>query len=287
MRADYKISVVIPVYNREKLLSNALKSCLNQTTEVFEIIVVDDGSNDNTKEVVMNFANKFTDNNIHYIYQSNSGAQVARNKGIEFSTGDLIVFLDSDDILTNNSVECRLEYFIKNPNLGFVYGNFANTDLKFQKLSGYCYKDILKNLSLCPFSSIMASRKKIIEIGYLSEEFPAWQDDDFVLSMSKNYEIDYCDDNVAAFAPLTRNDNISLNYRSAFIGCKLLIEKYHNEIYNHFGYKYILLWKLRLFAIYLKLIAFKTKHKLIKSTLILFNRIVIKFLSPFFYRIYA
>ena len=88
------VSVIIPTYNRAHLIDKAIKSVLNQTYQDFEIIVVDDGSTDNTNEVLKNF----TDSRIHYIFHtSNLGVSAARNTGIKTSQGEYIALLDSDD----------------------------------------------------------------------------------------------------------------------------------------------------------------------------------------------
>jgi glycosyltransferase involved in cell wall biosynthesis len=89
----FLISIIIPAYNRAALLKNCLESVLAQHYPVFEIIVVDDGSTDNTKHVIADFG----DARIRYVHQQNSGAAVARNNGVNHAKGDYIIFLDSDD----------------------------------------------------------------------------------------------------------------------------------------------------------------------------------------------
>ena len=93
-------SVVIPTYNRKKYVLNAINSVLNQTFQDFELIVVDDGSEDGTNEEI----EKIADPRLRYIYQTNKGAPVARNTGISASRGKYISFLDSDDIFLPNKL---------------------------------------------------------------------------------------------------------------------------------------------------------------------------------------
>jgi glycosyltransferase involved in cell wall biosynthesis len=101
-----KISVIIPTYNREKVLPRAVKSVLNQTFKDFEILVVDDGSIDNTQEVVEDLQKK--DRRIRYFrYTPNQGGNVARNLGIKKAYGRYITFLDSDDEYYKNNLERR------------------------------------------------------------------------------------------------------------------------------------------------------------------------------------
>ena len=114
---NIKVSVIIPTYNRGKLIGNSIKSVLNQTYKNLEIIVVDDGSTDNTKEEV----EKIKDEKIRYIkLEKNGGAANARNIGIMNSTGRYISFQDSDDIMYPNKLEIQIKNLInKNSNLDF------------------------------------------------------------------------------------------------------------------------------------------------------------------------
>ncbi len=93
MTPELKFSVVIPAYNRETHIANAIRSVLAQQYENFEVIIVDDGSTDKTAEVVKSFA----DHRVKYFYQENKERAAARNTGVKNSTGDFITFLDSDD----------------------------------------------------------------------------------------------------------------------------------------------------------------------------------------------
>lgn len=99
-----KISVIIPTFNREKQVVKAIDSILKQSTPVFEIIVVDDGSTDDTKETLIAMGSR-----IKYLHQKNSGVAAARNLGISASKGDWIAFLDSDDTWKTDKIEKQLK----------------------------------------------------------------------------------------------------------------------------------------------------------------------------------
>ena len=92
------ISIIIPVYNKEKYVKKAIESCVNQTYENIEIILIDDGSSDGSSLICKDYA--ATDIRIKYYYQTNKGASFSRNKGISLANGDWLVFLDADDILS-------------------------------------------------------------------------------------------------------------------------------------------------------------------------------------------
>ena len=102
-----KVSVIIPTYNRVHLLSKAVESVLGQTYQDLEIIVVDDGSSDGTKQMITHLQKKY--NSIKYFYQANLGACSARNKGLESANGEFIQFLDSDDYMTQDKIKIQVD----------------------------------------------------------------------------------------------------------------------------------------------------------------------------------
>ena len=104
-----KISIIIPVYNMEKYIVSTLTSITDNVLENVEIIVINDGSNDNTKEIVESFFTQNPHLECKLIHQTNAGVSVARNKGIEAATGDMLIFCDSDDLCSKDMIEtvCR------------------------------------------------------------------------------------------------------------------------------------------------------------------------------------
>jgi glycosyltransferase involved in cell wall biosynthesis len=109
------VSVVIPVYNAASFVCQAVQSSLGQTYGNREIIVVDDGSTDGTREALSEFHGRFT-----YLYQKNSGVAAARNTGIRAAKGDLVCFLDADDLWAANAVELRLEFLQRHREIGLL-----------------------------------------------------------------------------------------------------------------------------------------------------------------------
>lgn len=112
------VSVIIPVYNSEKYLAEAIESVLAQTYCPTEVIVVDDGSTDRTPEVAKQFSKK-----IRYYYQKNGGIGVARNTGVDVATGQFLAFLDSDDLWLKDKLMRQMAIFDVDPKLDMVFGH--------------------------------------------------------------------------------------------------------------------------------------------------------------------
>src|SRR5689334_17614281 len=110
------VSVVIPTYNYGRFLAEAIESALSQTRPPGEIIVVDDGSTDDTASIVKGF-----DAHVKYIKQENAGVCAARNRGVNESTGELIAFLDADDRFEPTAIEKQAAIFESEPEVGLVY----------------------------------------------------------------------------------------------------------------------------------------------------------------------
>lgn len=125
----YTVSIVIPCYNYAKFLPLAIESCLKQTHRPKEIIVVDDGSTDDTAVV----AKRYKKHQIQYIYQPNAGPSAARNAGVRAAQGEWIICLDADDMLDEHYVEKCIAYARVHPKASFVYTQMqhigANSDV--------------------------------------------------------------------------------------------------------------------------------------------------------------
>ena len=118
MKGSPLISVIIPVYNYDRYLSEAIESVLSQTYHHLEPIVVDDGSTDQSGEVARSFAAR----GVRYCHQLHAGIGPARNKGVEFSQGDFLAFLDADDRWPPDKTERQLRAFEGDPTLEMVFG---------------------------------------------------------------------------------------------------------------------------------------------------------------------
>ena len=118
------VSVIIPVYNMEEYLHNCIKSILRQTYSNFEILLIDDGSTDQSKSLCINWEKR--DNRIRFFYHDNHGVSYTRNRGLKESRGEYIIFIDADDIVFEKYIEMMLK----------PYENY-NIDLSM--LSYFCF----------------------------------------------------------------------------------------------------------------------------------------------------
>ncbi len=145
------ISVIMPVYNTDKYITEAINSVLNQTYDNIELIIIDDASTDNSSKIIQSF----NDEKIKYIrLDRNNGAANARNVGIDNAKGKIICFIDSDDIWYKEKLEKQYE-FIKSKNLGFVYSKYSKLyengivkDIKYKFLDFMQYDNLLSNTEI-------------------------------------------------------------------------------------------------------------------------------------------
>ncbi|MDC0932439.1 glycosyltransferase family A protein [Arcobacteraceae bacterium] len=192
-----KISLIIPTYNREKLLSKTISSVLNQTVKIDEIIIIDDGSTDNTKEIVNNFQN----NTIKYIYQENKGVSNARNHGIKIASYEWLSFLDSDDIWEEEKIEKQIKFHKQNPHIFLSHTDelwmFNNKIIKQKKHqlkpSGFCFEENIPN-TLIGASTLIVHKKVFEDVGYFDEDLIACEDYDLWLRILRKYELGLVDE---------------------------------------------------------------------------------------------
>lgn len=156
------ISVVIPAYNAERYVAEAIQSVLGQSHPPVEVIVIDDGSTDGTADVVRSFPDK-----VHYRYQENRGIGDARNKGIELARGTFLAFLDADDCWPENKLSLQLRQFELEPELDMVFGQ------ALQLVNGSAWENRhsnndLSRLNLTPAiipGGILVKRETFLRVG--------------------------------------------------------------------------------------------------------------------------
>ncbi|MEW6651145.1 MAG: glycosyltransferase, partial [Chloroflexota bacterium] len=180
------VSIIIPAYNQGHYLPGSIQSCLDQSYSDFEIIVVDDGSTDNTRFVV----ESFTHPSIKYIFQANKGLSGARNTGIRHSSGVFLTFLDSDDQFLPEKLSLLVDEMRRNPNLGFVAGQAMLIDQNGKTLTNSFDSQLpapLCQLALGnPFhvGSVLVRRIWQEKIGFFDEHLRSYEDWDFWLRLA-------------------------------------------------------------------------------------------------------
>ena len=180
------VSVIIPTYNRKNLLKRALHSVINQTFVPQEIIVVDDGSSDGTKDWVLE---RFPD--VRYIYQDNSGVSSARNAGIKEAIGSWIAFLDSDDEWMSNKLEQQKDvinsfqeaWLCHTNEIWIRNGVRVNQMKKHQKYGGNVFENCLDICRISP-SSVLIKKEVFEMVGLFDESLKVCEDYDLWLRIT-------------------------------------------------------------------------------------------------------
>jgi glycosyltransferase involved in cell wall biosynthesis len=184
------VTVVIPAYNVAPYVSQAIDSVLAQTYKNIEIIVVDDGSKDATRDVVALYAEK---NLVHYIYQENKGLSAARNTGIRKAKGEFIAILDSDDLFLPEKIQQQVAYLVAHPECGVSYcdvWHFRETEpdkmltLKSDFYSGSeVFPHLLRKNFIIPLS-VVFRKSEIMQVGLFDETRRRTEDWEYWLRLS-------------------------------------------------------------------------------------------------------
>lgn len=186
------ISVIIPTFNRKNVICRAIDSVLKQTYNNYEILVIDDGSYDGTKELLYNtYGDK-----IRYYYKENEGQNSALNWGINNANGDVIAFLDSDDEWLETKLEKTVMKFESDSEIKVVYnwtGFQKNTGeiilAREDRVEGYCYAEALRQGYITSPSFLCVRKECFNVIGPLDEKFVNCQDDDLCFLLAKKYKV--------------------------------------------------------------------------------------------------
>ena len=206
------ISVIIPTFNREQFLKKAIGSVLSQAYQDFELVIVDDGSRDNTQALIPPGAK--------YIRQENKGPASARNIGIKNSTRPFIAFLDSDDWWDADKLALQLDAMLAEPDypvshtdeIWYRGGKLLNQKKKHEKHHGYIFD---KCISLCSvsMSTVMIKRGLFNDIGFFDESLPCCEDYDFWLRASAKNKFLFID-KALTLKDGGRPDQVSYIYRT-------------------------------------------------------------------------
>ena len=221
------VSVVIVCYNQSQFLGEAIASCLSQSYRFDEILVVDDGSTDETASVAQSFPE------VHYIRQTNQGLSAARNRGISDSTGDYICFLDADDRFLPDAVSAAMACFARHPESAFVYGTYRDIDRRgvpmsdarfFRVGDGQHFKALLERMNFIAMHATVMYRRHVLEsVGAFEPALPRCEDYDLFLRITKRYPVN---GHRALVAEYRRHDrNMSLDRLSMMKTALLVVRR--------------------------------------------------------------
>jgi len=213
------ISIITPTYNREAFLPAAIESVLAQSYKEFELIIVDDGSTDNSRELINAYADK--DPRVKYLYQENQRQSVARNYALSIAKGDFICFLDSDNYWPHDKLEKSLKAFEQHPEADIVYGDCITIDEQGNELhrnnmrrySGSIAALLLKD-NFVSMNTTMTRRKCFNEMGGMSGKRRVADDYDLWLKFSARYRFQYIPEFLAYYRVM--ENQISSNKKLRF-----------------------------------------------------------------------
>jgi glycosyltransferase involved in cell wall biosynthesis len=271
-----KVSVIIPTFNCGQYVTEAIESVLTQTYKDIEIIVVDDGSTDNTKETLKPYIEHGL---IQYFYQTNQGPGAARNTGIRAARGEYIAFLDADDLLSSESLSLRKELLDDNEDIILVFtdyflsgDNFSTTKPRLGSL-GFVnrFQDAIETkigkrfvfneqfiklfweFSPRPICTItvMVRRSLIDKVGYFRTDVSIGEDIDYWMRIAARYKVGYIDEPLAIYnhhaSSLTKNTeryyNEAIKMYSRYLNSEMfdrkIVYKKVSSLYFSLGYHYI------------------------------------------------
>ncbi len=226
------VSVVIPTYNYARFISQTIESVLAQTYPIAEIIVVDDGSTDNTKKVVAAFGEK-----VCYIEQEKSGVCAARNNGAKQSSGDYIAFLDADDVWLSEKIEKQIAKFREDQQIGLVHCRMREFDtesgetvrLHLEGEEGWVGDELLlynKTVIIGPGGTIVVSREAFEAVGGFDTALKVGEDWDFCYRIARKFKVGFVREILVDYR--YHGKNSSLNAEEMERSMKICFEKAFN-----------------------------------------------------------
>jgi len=199
------ISIIIPTFNRSHVLGKAIESIMAQTFQDWELLIVDDGSTDDTRSLVADYQTRCPA--IRYLWQENRKQAVARNHGIRVARGRYLAFLDSDDEWMPEKLSRQSALLDRDPRVGMVYGNQwilkdANSPPRWRYApgtlpSGHVFEALLRREFYCSMQTLLVRRSVVDEVGPLDESLGnSLEDWEFTLRITHRYPVAVIDDPV-------------------------------------------------------------------------------------------
>lgn len=240
MHNNPNVSVIIPTYNRAELLKRAIDSVLRQTYNDYELIVVSDGSNDQTDKVVA----AYTDPRIMYLkHEKPKGASATRNTGIRIAKGKYVAFLDDDDEWLPQKLEIQVPIIEKSSSkVGLIYAwmeyyeNGKSIKIHTPSIKGNVFEEMLDKQAIGGCPTIIIKREVIERIGYFDEHLLRGNDGDYWRRITKFYNVDYVPRILAKINIDSENrisENTWENIQNAINGYKKRIKDFNNDFERH------------------------------------------------------
>lgn len=251
--ARHLVDVVIPAFNAARYINETLESVALQGDVVQSIIIVNDGSTDNTTQIIDAFSQKHPHLTVHLIHQENQGLACARNTGIKATSAPYIALLDADDVWLAHKLSAQLAIFRQssNPKLGLVYCAYELIDQASKPILGkniiiqpYLRGQVSSRLQTGNFisgsgSSVLIRASIFQDIGYFDEMLVASEDWDMWLRIAQKYTFDFIDQ---TFVQVRVHPN---NMQKDFLRMLTSDLAMLNKFCQHGQHNYFLLWKIR------------------------------------------
>lgn len=235
-----KVSIIIPTYNRAALLTASVQSVLQQTYTDFELLIVDDGSTDNTDMVVESISDK----RIRYLKMpENKGVAAARNKGLRQAKYEYIAFQDSDDYWLPDKLEKQMTFLAQRPEAGLLYCPYVcqkadgstlfvpGGSIPLSEKQGNIYPYMLQRNTIGT-PCVLLHRRCLDNAGFFNESLTCLEDWEFFLRIAKNYEIAFQED--AMVRVNLSKDGVSHNI-SGYYAARCYMLALHKDAYLQYG----------------------------------------------------
>lgn len=241
------VSVIIPAFNAEGTVRNAIDSILSQTYKQIEVIVINDGSTDNTLKILREYGKQ-----IRYISQNNKGPSAARNAGIKIAKGDFIAYQDADDVSMPERIGREVDYLLNNPNMSMVFTGMKT--ISGDKISKCHSEFLLLQYNYIPCGSVMHKKDILDSVGWWNEQV----DWDLWIRIAEKFDIGYIKECLYEYRKReTGISSVRGRLKNRLIDLQMFKDRYKRkkEIWIAFKIK-----RIRIECKLLKIIRFKNKR---------------------------
>ncbi len=234
MKDSFQVAVVMPCYNAQATLPETLESIAAQTFEDFCLVAVNDGSQDQTADILESFAQRFPER-VVVIDQENQGQTVAKNVGLERSRSDFVAFIDSDDLWAPDKLEKQVRLMADNPQIGLCYTAARQIDPESTPVGlisvspshrGRCLNELILRNNIVA-SSVMVRRDAVEQAGGFDTALRACENWDLWIRIARGYELEYLDEPLTSYR--LHPNNMSKNFEKIFNARLQVIDKHLPE----------------------------------------------------------